>query len=115
MIDNANDHLCIWQCLVISDRIRHNQARPAENTIRDALDLAHKFYGNPNLRIHDVRLTKLIDFESITLRFWLNVRLYKPEAGNANEAWKLDFGQVQHRRSHPCVDVSLFEGHCFYI
>ena len=80
--------------------------------MRDALNLACKFYGNPNLCICDVRQTKLIDFENIASRFQVNIRLHEPVA---HLVWKLVFGQVQHRRSLPNVDIGLFEGHCFYI
>ena len=33
---------------------------------RDALNLAREFYSNPKLRVTEVRLTKLVDFENIT-------------------------------------------------
>ena len=80
--------------------------------MRVALDLACEFYGSPNLRISDVRWTKLIDFENGSSRFRVNMRLYEPVA---HSVWKLVFGQVQHGRSFPNVDIGLFEGHCFYI
>ena len=74
--------------------------------------------------IHDVRLTKLINFDDIDSRFWINVRLYEAVPGNGYvkvaiatnlSAWKLVFGQVQYRRSLPCIDIGLFKGHCFRI
>ena len=80
-----------------------------------ALDLACKFYRNPNLCIRDIRPTKLIDFKNIALWFSVNIRLYEPKVDNANAAWKLVFRQAQHRRSLPSINISLFEGHCFYI
>ena len=43
-IDNAKDNLCVWRCLVIANRIMSNQARPAEDTMRDAPNLACEFY-----------------------------------------------------------------------
>ena len=74
---NMNDNLCVWRCLVNSKRIKHNRPRPAEGTMRDTLYLAREFYEQPNLRVSDFRLTKLIDFEHITLRFQVNIRLYE--------------------------------------
>ena len=79
--------------------------------MRDALNLASEFYGKLNLHIHDVRPTKLIEFESITSRFHVNVRLCEPAVGT----WKVVFGQAQHRRPLLSIDISLFKGHCFYI
>ena len=78
--------------------------------MRDALKLACEFYEQPNLRVSDVRPTKLNDFENISSRFQVNIRLYE---SLKNSGWKLVFGQ--HRRSLPNVDISLYEGHCFYI
>ena len=112
MIDNTDDNFCIWQSLVISERIRNDQARPAERTTRDALNLAHEFYEQSNLRVSDVRPTKLTDFENAASRFWVNIQLYK----SVNQSvWKLVFGHVHHRKSLPNVDTSLYQGHCFYI
>ena len=76
-IDNINYKMCIWRCLIISERMRCNQARPAVNTMRDALNLALEFYKQPNLQVSDVRPTNLIDFENIALRFRVKIRLYE--------------------------------------
>ena len=111
-VDNEDDNLCVWRCLVISDRIRRNQARPAINTTRDALKLAQKFYNQPNLRVSDVRLTKLIDSEKITSMFKVNITLYEPKN---QSTWKLVFGQNHFKNSLSNVDIGLYEGHCFYI
>ena len=54
-INNTDDNLCIWQCLIISERIRCNWARPAVNTMRDALNLAQEFCKQCNLRVNDAR------------------------------------------------------------
>ena len=79
---------------------------------RDALNLAQELYEQPNLRVSDVKPTKLIDFENIGLRFWVNIRLYE----SINQlVWKLVFGHLYHRSSLPNIDISLCEGHCFYI
>ena len=67
-VDNMNNNLRIWRCLTIFKRIRCNRARPTEDTMRDALNLAHEFHEQPNLRVSDVRLTKLIDLKNITSR-----------------------------------------------
>ena len=80
--------------------------------MRDSPDLSRKFYKNLNLRVCDVRLTKLIDFENIALRFEANIKLYKPIA---HSVWKLVFGRVQSRRSVPNVTTGLCQGHCFSI
>ena len=67
-IDNKGDNFCVWQCLVIVERISNNQARLAENTTRDAPKPACEFYSNPKLRVAEVELTKMIDFENIASR-----------------------------------------------
>ena len=46
-IDNVNDNLCGWRCLVVFERIRRNRQRPEEDTTREALNLARKFYNQP--------------------------------------------------------------------
>ena len=43
LTDNEGDNLSIWQCLAIANQIRSNQTRLAEDTMRDALKLAHEF------------------------------------------------------------------------
>ena len=90
-VDNTKDNLCIWQCLVVANRIRSNKARPGKDTMRDALKLVCEFSSNPKLRVSDVRPTKLVDFENITSRFQVNIRLY--ESIN-NSVWWLVFGQM---------------------
>ena len=97
------------------NNIRHGQPRPVENIVKDTFKLTHMYHGNQNLHICDVRSTKLIDFESITLRFQINVRLYVSIVGYANVAWKLVFRKVQSSSSLPNIDISSFEGVCFYI
>ena len=110
--ENTDDSLCVWHCLIISERIRHNRGRPTERMTRDAFNLASEFCGNPNLHIHDVRPTKLIDFENIASRFQVNVRLFV----FINQlVWKLVVEQVHDRRSLPSVDIDLCQGNCFYI
>ena len=80
--------------------------------MRDALSLAREFYEQPNLRVSDMRPTKLIDFKNIASRFQVNIRLY--ESINSS-VWKLVFGQVQHRRSLPTIDIGLYDGRRFHI
>ena len=111
-IDNLNDNLCVWRCLVISKRIRENRPRPEERTTRDALKLAREFYNQPNLPVREVRPTKLIDFERIAAKFQVNIRLYEPEN---QSTWKLVFGKNQFRESRSNLDIGLCEGHCFFI
>ena len=53
---------------------REGQNGPAEDTMRDILALAWVFYGNPRLRVSDVRPTRPIDIKNITLRFQVNLR-----------------------------------------
>ena len=53
-----------------------------------------------------------MDFENINSKFQVNIRLY--ESVN-NLSWKLVFGQVQHKRSLPNIDIGLYKGHCFRI
>ena len=65
--------------------------------MRDMLALVHQFYGDPNFHVHDVKLTKLIDFEAIASRFWLNIRIYEP-------ASKLIFTRPS---TLPNVDIGL--------
>ena len=103
-IDSTDDNLCIWRCLVISERIRRNRRRPEENTTREALNLARTFYNQPNVRVRDVRATKLVDFVNIASKF--KVYIY---------TWRLVFGQNRFKSSLPNVDIGLCKGHCFYI
>ena len=64
------------------------------------------------MRVCDVRLTKLIDFENIASRFQVNIRLYE----SINQlVWRLVFGQAHHRRYLMNADIGLYQGHCFYI
>ena len=77
---------------------------------RETLNLACEFYKQPNSRVSNVMLTKLVDFENIVSKFQVNIRLYKSVN---NSAWKLVFGQ--HRRSLPNIDLGLYERNCFYI
>ena len=59
-----------------------------------------------------MRGTKLVDFEGIGKMFTVNIRLYEPED---QKIWKLVFGKHQFKKCLPCVDIGLYEGHCFYI
>ena len=80
--------------------------------MRDPLKLTQEFSEQPNLRVSDVKPTKLIDFENIGSRFQVNMRLY--ESVNRS-VWKLVFGHVNHRSSLLNVDIGLHKGDCFYI
>ena len=111
-IDNVNDNLCVWGCLVIFKRITRNRRRPKEDTTREALNLVRKFYNQPKLRVRNVRATKLVDFENIASKFKVNIRLYEPKD---QSTWKLVFGQNQFKSSLPNVDIGLYKGHCFNI
>ena len=111
-IDNVNDNLCVWRCRVIFKRIRRNRRRPEEDTTREALNLAREFYNQPKLRVRDIRVTKLVDFENIASKFKVNIRLYEPKD---QSTWKSVFGQNQFKSSLPNVDIGLYQGHCFYI
>ena len=80
--------------------------------MRDTLNLDRKVYSNPKLRVSDVRLIKLIDFENIALRFQVNIRLYEP----VNQlTWRLVFGEAPDSSIAHSIDIGLYEGHCFYI
>ncbi len=111
-IDDKEDNLCVWRCLAIYLGYRDNAPRPAEDTTRKALKLARDFYQTPKLKVADVRATKLVDFEGIAKKFKINIRLYEPKN---QKVWKLVFGKDQFKKSLPCVDIGLYEGHCFYI
>ena len=108
-IDNVNDNLCVWRCLVIFKRIRRNRRRPEEDTTREALNLAREFYNQPKVRVRDVRATMLVDFENIASKFKVNISFYEPKDQSTR---KLVFGQSQFKSSLPNVDI---KGHCFYI
>ena len=116
-IDKINDNLCVWRCLAIHQRIAKNQKRPEEDTSRDALRLARDFYGNPKLKSQEVRPTRLVDFEKIAKHFDINIRLpvFEPKK-DSQEVWKFVYGMGQAPKiNKSCVDVGLYEGHCFYI
>ena len=89
-IDDMNDNLCAWRCLMIFERSRRNQQRPEEGTTREALNLAREFYNQPKLQVRDIRATKLVDLENMALKFKVNIRLYEPKY---QSTWKLVFRQ----------------------
>ena len=103
------DHLCIWQCLVILKGSSITGQEWQKTRWEMLSTWLVKFYGNPNLHVHDIRPTKLINFENISLRFQVNVRLYEPILGNSYATnplvWKLVFEQVQHRRSLSSINI----------
>ena len=111
-IDDKNDNLCVWRCLAIYFRYQDNVKQPGKRTTREALNLARDFYDNPNLKVEKVQGTKLVDFEGIAKRFQVNIRLFEPKN---QKVWKLVFGKNQFKKSLSCVDIGLYEGHCFYI
>ena len=84
------------------ERIRNDEARPAENTTRDTLDLAREFYSSAKLRVAEVKLTKLTDFENVASRFQVNIRLYEP----VNQlAWRLVFGETPDSSIAHNIDI----------
>ena len=107
--NNTDDSLCVWRCLAIFRRIRHNQPGLGERITRDALDLVRKLYGKLNIQVCNIRPTKLVDFGNTASRF----RLYEPTPDNPL-LWMLSFGKVQYRRSLLSVDIGLLKGHCFH-
>ena len=111
-VDNENDNLCIWRCLVIANWITSNQARLAKRATKDSLNLAHEFYSNPKLRVTEVKPTELVDFENIASRFQVNIKLYEPVH---QSAWRLVFREAPDSSIANNVDIGLYEGHCFYI
>ena len=115
-VDNAKGNLCIWPCLVIANWVRNDQARPVEDTTRDALKLAHECYSSLKLRVNDIIPTKLVDFKNIASRFQVNIRLYE----SVNQlAWRLVFGEALDSSIASSIankiDIGNYEGHCFYI
>ena len=114
-IDKVNDNLCVWRCLAIHQRITKKQKRSEEDTNRDALRLARDFYARPKLKTQEVSPTRLIDFEKIAKHFGVNIRLFEPKT-DSQEVWKLVYGKGQAPKiNKPCVDIGLYDGHCFYI
>ena len=114
-IDKVNDNLCVWRCLAIHQRITKKQKRSEEDTNRDALRLARDFYARPKLKTQEVSPTRLIDFEKIAKHFGVNIRLFEPKT-DSQEVWKLVYGKGQATKiNKPCVDIGLYDGHCFYI
>ena len=114
-IDKINDNLCVWRCLAIHQRITKKQKRSEEDTNRDALRLARDFYARPKLKTQEVSPTRLIDFDKIAKHFGINIRLFEPKT-DSQEVWKLVYGKGQAPKiNKPCVDIGLYDGHCFYI
>ena len=112
-IDKINDNLYVWRCLAIHQRITKKQKRPEEDTNRDALRLARDFYGNPKLKSQEVRATR--KFGKIAKHCDVNIRLFEPKT-DSQEVWKLVYGKGQASKiNKPCVDIVLYDGHCFYI
>ena len=99
--------------MVIHQRIVKGKKRPEEKTNRDALNLARDFYKNPNLKMEDVKPTRLVDFENIAKQFKVNIRLFElaKESETVEESetvWKLVFGKNQFKKNLPCVNIGLF-------
>lgn len=114
-VDQFEDNLCVWRCLVIYYRFKNGKKNQVEKrTCREAEKLAQEYYGDPKLRKGDVRATKLVDFEGIAKHHEINIMLYEPKK-NKKEIWQLVYGKVQYKKALPTVNIGLFDGHCFYI
>ena len=55
----------MWQCLAI--HYQGDKKQREKRTTREALNLACEYYENPKLKREDVRATKLVDMEGISL------------------------------------------------
>ena len=81
-LDTFDDILCVWRCLAIYKRLaRGEKTRVQERNRNAALNLAHEYYRDNNLKKRDVRPTKLVDFEGIARRHKVNIMLYEPKKG----------------------------------
>ena len=76
-IDTFDHNLCAWRCLAIYKR--KDVREGTEFAIRAAINLAHEYYGDNNLKRKDVRPTKLVDFEGIARHHNVNIILYDPK------------------------------------
>ena len=64
--DIFNDNLCVWRCLAIYKRLARGEKNREQERNRNAvLNLAHKYYGDNNLRKRDTRPTKLVDLKAL--------------------------------------------------
>ena len=105
----------MWRCLIFKKK--GSKKDVAMRTCEAALRLAREYYGNPELTKHEVRATKLIDFEGIAKHHSINIMLYEPKGseGKACDVWRLVYGKIQYKKDLSTLNIGLFEGHCFYI
>jgi len=120
-IDQDQDNLCVWRCLVIFTRLQKNADQPSKRTTEDALKLAREFYDDNNLKKKDVKPTKLSDFEKIADKFNVNIRLFETIQKNGQEIWQMVYGKNKFKESRESIDIGLYVdkskemSHCFYI
>ena len=79
-LDTFDDNICAWRCLALYKWLaRGEKNRVQEGNRNAALNLAHEYYGDNNLKKRDVRPTKLVDFEGIAGHRNVNIILYEPK------------------------------------
>ena len=100
-MDQFDDNLCVWRCLVIYKRLARGEKNRVQERICDAAkNLAREYYSDNNLKKRDVRPTILVDFEVIARHHNVNIMLYKPKK-NARSVWQLVYGKIQHKNDLP--------------
>ena len=117
-IDNFDDNLCVWRCLVIYKRHAHGEKNQVQKrNCEAALNLVREYYGDTVLKKKDVRPTKLADFEGISKYHNVNIMLYEPKKDSRKDAgsiWRLVYDKVQYKNNLPSVSMGLLGDHCFY-
>ena len=97
-LDKFDDNLCVWRCLAIYKRLAHGEKNQvSKRNCKAALNLAHEFYGDKNLKKRDARSTKLVDFKGIARDHNVNIMLYEPKEGRGKDpgsVWQLVYGKT---------------------
>ena len=88
------NNLCMWRCLAV--HYRRDRKQRERFTTREALNLAREYYENPNLKREDVRATKLVDMEGISLKLNINIRIFEPRVKSEKAPWRLLYGHNQY-------------------
>ena len=65
-LDQFDDNLCVWRCLVIYKRLAPGEKnRVQERNFDAAKNLAREYYGDKNLKKRDVRPTNLLILKTL--------------------------------------------------
>ena len=116
-MDKFDDNLWVWSCLAIYKRLACGEKyRVQERNRNAALGLTCEYCGDKNLKIKEVRPTKLVDFEGIARYHNVNIMFYEPKKDRGKDARfarQLVYGKTQHKSSLPTINMGLLGGPLF--